>query len=411
MAAKTNLPGIHRREFLRSNAAAPFLLASPFLASPFLTAPASAFAPEYDLVIRGGRVLDASQRIDRLADIAIRDGRIATIRPGIAASAAKETIDATGKLVTPGLIDLHAHLADPQLPPAKLLPDGVTTLLDGGSRGSDNADDLLAIAKGSPNRVRILLNIGHLGVVQEGELMDLANANVDATRRVIERNREWIVGVKARLSQTVAGDHDLEALRRARQVADPLKVPIMIHMGQTFSRLPEILALLRPGDIVTHLYSPPPHGILDDNGRVLAQVLEARRRGIRFDVGNGRIGHITWEVAERAIQQDFLPDTISSDMTAIGRTYQVFSLPNVMSKFLMLGMPVERVIACTTANAARSITEFKSYGTLRTGAVADVAVFDLQKGDFEFVDNVDTKRTGHQKLVPYAVVAGGKKVG
>jgi dihydroorotase len=401
MALNTGFSTLPRRDFLRAGAAAPFA---------FLARSAPAFAPEYDLVIRGGRILDAAQRIDRMADVAVRDGRIAAIRQNIPASAAKEWIDATGKLVTPGLIDLHAHLADPQLPPAKLLPDGVTTLLDGGSRGSDNADDLLAIAKASPNRVRILLNIGHLGVVQEGELMDLANANVDATRRVIERNREWIAGIKARLSRTVAGDHDLEALRRTRQVADALKIPIMIHMGQTFSPLPDILALLRPGDIVTHVYSPPPHGILDDNGRVLPQVREARRRGILFDVGNGRIGHITWEVAERAIQQDFLPDTISSDMTAAGRTYQVFSLPNVMSKFLMLGMPLERVIACATSNAAKAIPEFKPYGTLRTGAVADVAIFELQQGDFEFVDNADTKRTGRQKLAPYAVIAGGKRV-
>jgi dihydroorotase len=312
--------------------------------------------------------------------------------------------------VTPGLIDIHTHLADKRLPPATLLADGVTTLLDAGSRGCDNADDLLAIAKDAPNRVRILLNIGHLGVLPEGELHDIANAKVDATRQVIQRNRQWIVGIKARLSRNVAGENDLEALRRARQVADQLKVPIMVHMGQSVSPLPDILALLRPGDIVTHLYSPPPHGILDDNGRVLPQVREARRRGILFDVGNGRMGHITWEVAARAIQQDFLPDTISSDMTAVGRTYQVFSLPNVMSKFLMLGMPLDQVIARVTANAARAIPEFKAYGSLRTGAVADVAVLDLKEGDFDFVDNADTKRTGHRKLFPYAVVVGGKRI-
>jgi dihydroorotase len=149
---------------------------------------------------------------------------------------------------------------------------------------------------------------------------------------------------------------------------------------------------------------------LDDNGRVLPEVREARRRGILFDVGNGRSGHITWEVAERAMQQDFLPDTISSDMTAVGRTYQVFNLPNVMSKFLLLGMPVDQVIARVTANAARAIPEFKAYGSLRTGAVADVAVLELKEGDFEFVDNADTKRTGHRKLFPYAVVVGGKRL-
>lgn len=400
MAHNVEAREMNRRRFLRASTLAPLAFQQP----------GRLFAAEYDLVIRGGRVLDAAQRLDRVADVAIRDGRIAAIRPNIASSAAKEVLDATGKLVTPGLIDIHTHLADKLLPPATCLADGVTTLLDAGSRGSDNADDLLAIAQSAPNRVRILLNIGHLGVVPEGELLDIGNANVTATRQVIERNRQWIVGIKARLSRNVAGEHDLEAVRRARQAADPLKVPIMVHIGQSVSPLPEILVLLRPGDIVTHLYSPPPHGILDDNGRVLPQVREARRRGILFDVGNGRNGHITWEVAERAMQQDFLPDTISSDMTAIGRTYQVFNLPNVMSKFMMLGMPVEQVIARVTANAARAIPEFKAYGSLRTGAVADVAVLELKEGDFDFVDNADTKRTGHQKLFPYAVVVSGKRL-
>jgi len=377
---------------------------------PFATKTAHGFSPEYDLLIQGGRVLDAAQRMDKVADVAIRDGRIAAVRPGIAPSSAKEAIDASGKLVTPGLIDIHTHLADQQLPPATCLPDGVTTMLDAGSTGSDNAGDLLPIAKAAPNHVRILLNIGHLGVEQGGELLNIEHAKVADTRRVIEQNRHWIVGIKARLSRTVAGDNDLEALRRARQVADPLKIPIMVHVGQTVSPLPAILALLRPGDIVTHLYSPPPHGILDESGKLLPEVREARKRGVLFDVGNGRIGHITWDVAERAMQQDFLPDTISSDMTFVGRTYQVFSLPNVMSKFLMLGMPVERVFACVTANAARAIPEFNAYGSLRIGAPADVAVFDLKEGDFEFVDNADTKRNGRRKLFPHAVVMGGKRV-
>jgi dihydroorotase len=370
------------------------------------------FAAEYDLIIRGGRVVDPAQRIDRVADVAIRSGKIAAIRPDIDPTAATRVLIAPGMLVMPGLIDIHSHVADKELTPAQCLATGVTSLVDGGSRGAQNVDDLVKIAQGSPNHVRILLNISGRGLADgANELLDIEKANVAAARRAVERSRDWIVGIKARLSRSAAGEHDLEAVRRARQVADPLKIPIMVHIGDTAAPLPDILELLRPGDIVTHMYAPAPHGMLDDNGKVLPQMIEAKRRGILFDFGNGRTAHWTWDVAERAMQQGFLPDTISSDITAAGLTDQVISLPNVMSKFLLLGMPIDQVIARVTVNAARAIPEYKSYGTLKTGAAADVTVLDLREGEVEFADNYGGKRMGRRRLVPYAVVMSGKLMG
>jgi len=384
-----------RRGFLAATGIAPLARMSPMRAA------------RYDLIIKGGRVVDPGQRVDRVADVAVRGGRIAAIQPNIGVDEATEVLDARGKLVTPGLIDLHVRVGAPELTPATLLRDGVTSMVDGGSAGADNIDALVRVAEKGPNRVRIFLNVARTGVTGPGELLDIAAADVDAARRAIAGHRDWIVGIKVRLSRTVAGEHDLEAVRRARQAAGPL--PVMLHVGQTFSPLPKILELLNAGDIVTHPYSPPPHGILDDTGHVIPEVRAARRRGVRFDVGNGRTAHITWEMVEAATRDGFWPDTISSDITGPGRTFRVFDLPTVVSKFLLLGMPVNEAIACVTNRAAASMPAFKDLGTLRPGAPADVAVLELREGDFEFVDNIDGKRAGRRKLVASAVVMNGKR--
>jgi dihydroorotase len=262
-----------------------------------------------------------------------------------------------------------------------------------------------------------LINISRLGnnpnpdPARRGEFLDgIELADVAKARSAIQQNRQWVIGMKARLSRNIAANHDLEVLRLAVEAATPSGIPIMIHIGDTASPLPEILKLLRPGDIVTHLYAPPPHGIQDDTGRILPEVRAARRRGIRFDFGNGRTEHWTWAVAQSALAQDFPPDTISTDLEVVGRTEQVFDLPTVMSKFLLLGMPLNQVIACVTSNAARTFREFRNYGSLRKGAVADVTILELTKGNFEFVDNYKGTRMGTQKLVTRGVLVAGKRV-
>jgi len=369
-----------------------------------IAAPFASGALQYDLVLRGGRVLDASQKLDRIADLAISNGKIAAIAPHIQAAA--EIVDCTGSLVTAGLIEVHAHLTSPELPPSALIADGVTSVVDGGSCGADNAGTLIETLRRSSNRARMLLNIARSGMGRE--LRDISNADPDAARSAIERNRDWIIGIKVRLSRGVAGPNDLEALRRARAAADPLKVPIMLHIGDTASPLPAILALLRPGDIVSHMFAPV-RGILDDNGRILPEVREARKRGVRFDFGAGRVEHWAWSVVERALDQDFAPDTLSSDITRSGRSDQVLNIPNVLSNLLALGMPIEEVIRRATVNAAQTYSDFRGLGTLRPGAVADIAVLEVREGDFTFVDNYKEIRNGRKKLFAKAAFFGGKR--
>jgi dihydroorotase len=256
----------------------------------------------------------------------------------------------------------------------------------------------------------VLLNLSKVGIVDGGDLMDIANADVEAARRAIAQHRDLIVGVKARLSETVVGKNDLEAVRRARAAVEPFGLPVMVHVGQSASPLPAILALLRPGDVVTHIYAPPPNSMFDAAGNVLPEVLAARKRGIWFDFGNGRIGHWTWQTAEDAIKKGFLVDTFSSDWTDAGRASHVVDFPNVLSKFLLLGMPLDQVLLRGTANAARVFPAFKGLGTLAVGAPADVTVLESREGSVEFVDNVEGRRMGMRRLAAVATLFAGRRV-
>ena len=369
-----------------------------------------AFAQTYELIIKGGRVIDPSIGLDATRDVAIAGGRIVAVEPNIAASA-PDVIDARGKIVAPGLIDIHTHAGRSKEGPPLALQDGVTGWVDAGSGGADNIDQVAAVARGAPQIGRVLVNISRSGVVSPaGELHDINLANVALARGAIARHHDVVVGVKARMSENVADTNDLQALRRAQEAAAPFNLPVMIHVGQNFSPMRAILPLLKRGDIVTHMYAPPPNSILDDQGRLYPDVAAARRRGVIFDFGNGVNGHFTWDVVERTMKQGFRPDTISTDWSVASKTTGVVDFPNVMSKFLMFGMSVSQIIACATVNAARVFPAFDDRGTLNVGAPADVAIMELRDGAFEFVDNYKGKRTGKQCLFPIATVLNGKRI-
>jgi dihydroorotase len=361
------------------------------------------------LLIRRGRIIDPSSGIDMTGDLAIAGGRIAALGPAVEGDA-RETIDARGKIVAPGLIDIHTHAARSKEGPPLCLQDGVTGWVDAGSGGADNIDEVAMVARQAPQIGRVLVNISRTGVTADGELNDIERANVDLARGAIARHRDVVAGVKARLSNSVAGTNDLEALRRAQAAAAPFGLPVMIHVGQSYSPMRAILPLLKRGDVVTHMYAPPPNGILDSDSHLYPDVAAARRRGVIFDFGNGVIDHFNWDMLQRATAQGFWPDTVSTDWNVKSKSSGVVDLPNVMSKFLMFGMSVPQVIACATVSAARVFPAFEDRGTLNVGAPADVAILELRDGAFEFVDNYKGTRTGKQRLFPVATVLNGKRV-
>jgi dihydroorotase len=391
---------IDRRQFICAGAAGAALLVNVQRAR----------SATYDLVIKGGRVIDPSVGLDAERDVAITRGRIAAVEANIAADAV-ETIDARGKIVAPGLIDIHTHAGRSKEGPPMCLQDGVTCWVDAGSGGADNIDQVAAIARGAPQLGRALVNIARTGVISPGgELHDINSANVALAQGAIARNRDVVVGVKARLSNNVAGPNDLEALRRAQEAAAPFNLPVMIHVGQNYSPMRAILALLKRGDIVTHMYAPGMNGILDDKGVLFPEVTAARRRGVLFDFGNGVADHFDWDTVEKATKQGLWPDTFSTDWSVTSKTTGVVDLPNVMSKFIMFGMPLSQIIACATVNAARVFPSFDDRGTLNVGAPADVAILELREGAFEFLDNYKGVRTGRQRLFPAGTVLAGKNV-
>ena len=369
-------------------------------------------APRYDLLIKGGRVIDPSQGLSAIRDVGITNNRIAHIAADITPISARDVLDARGKIVTPGLVDIHVHVyhgvaivgieAD-----VNGIARGVTTVVDAGSAGATTFPGFRRyVIERSVTRVFALLNISTIGLVAGNELSDLANVDSRAAVRVIEENRDVILGIKVRMTPGTAKNPDLEALRRARDAADMAGVPLMVHIGGSSRPLEDIFALLRKGDVVTHVLRGD-GGILDTAGRVLPAALEASQRGVFMDIGHGS-GNFWFDTAERALSQGWMPDTISSDLHSRSVNGPVFDLTTTLSKFLLLGMTLEQVIQRATTNPAKVFRFRPAVGSLQEGSEADIAVLSLTEGNFEFTDSGGQKRTGRQKLEPVTTIKAGR---
>ena len=372
----------------------------------------------YDLVLKGGEVIDPGWPLHQRADVAISKGKIAAVAPNIPATEAIRTIDVTGKIVCPGLIDIHAHTfinahdMGPQTD-QRCSASGVTTMIDAGSSGSATFPGLRHyVAERSQVRLRCFVHLSALGLIhlQVGELMNMDYADPEGCARTIRENRDLAIGVKLRFSNNVVPDSaGTEPLRLARQAADMADVPLMVHITDALLPVPKILEFMKPGDVVTHCLHRYQYGIMGpEKKEILREVRDAQKAGVIFDCAHGRM-HFTFPFVRMALDQGFMPDTIATDLSIPSATRgPVFDLPTTMSKFLNLGVTLDEVIRCVTTNPARAIGETGLLGTLKPGAIADVAVFSLERGQFDFVDTDQNHMTGEQKLVTQLTLKDGR---
>ena len=392
----------------------PSLAAAPQAGAAAAQASASA---SYDLLIAGGRVIDPAQKLSTERDVAIVGGKIARVAANIPPGQARQVYDAKGKIVTPGLIDMHTHVykygitlnVDSDIVGYQ---SGVTTVLDCGSTGATSFMGLRKyVMETAQTRIYALLNISSIGLIVTNEIyLDPRMINPAASIRTIEQNRDRIVGIKVRVNGKKSDlSHDLEVLKSARQVADATGLPIMLH----WSVEPELLAMLKKGDVLTHPMNPPSmnssnlfgNDVDPQSDKVLPQILALKDRGI-FTDGQLSTTHSSWAVEEKAAKQGWFPDVLSTD---IGRAPDgaPASVLASMTVAMHLGMPLDAVVAAATSTPARAMNFPEKVGTLEPGTTADVAVLDIQQGNFEYPDQARQMRTLKQQFVPVATVKGG----
>jgi dihydroorotase len=414
------MPALSRRNFLLSTAALALTSGGAH----------AAMGPndKFDLLIKGGDVLDPSQSLRGKRDIGIRFGMVEAVEADIAEARALRVLNASGKLVTPGLIDLHSHVfpygSAIGIPADELVAHQcTTTCVSAGDAGANNfAAFRRHIVAQSRTRLYAFVHIANMGLsaFPVAELYNIDFAQVDACAKAIGENADIALGAKVRMSENVIAKYGTEPLKRAIMACERAGTggKIMCHIGgvETRELMSQILDLLRPGDILTHSYSGAPNNAgaftnIVQDGKLLPAALEAKKRGVMFDVGHGG-GSFDYTVAEQAIAQGCPPDTISSDIHVFsGNSPGMPYLPWVMSKFMGLGYSLEQVVTMATATPAKIINRAPKLGTLQIGAPGDLAIMELVEGPVSFVDTRNNKREGKAYLKPVQTVTGGVPFG
>jgi len=371
----------------------------------------------FDLVLQKGRVIDPSQGIDRITDVAFADGKVAAIGDGLDAAGA-DIRDVSGLLVTPGLIDLHTHVywggtslgVDAE---DYARASAVTTSVDTGSAGPGNFPGFRKHVI-EPSAVRILayLHVSFAGIyafsnrIMVGESHDMRLMAAQDAVEVADANRDVVVGIKVRIGRHASGDSGIAPLDIALQVSDELGMPMMVHIDEPPPSYEAVVDRLRPGDVLTHCFRPFPNAPITGKGSIKPEVIAARERGVVFDIGHG-MGSFSWKTARAMLDQGFAPDTISSDVHALCIDGPAFDQVTTLSKFLHLGMPLGEVIAASTLNAAKALGR-PELGTLKPGSPGDASILSIRQGAFPLEDSRNGIVTANERIFADGVVVAGK---
>src|SRR5580704_13241450 len=372
----------------------------------------------FDLILKGGRIIDPSQKLDQVGDVGFAGGKVAKIAPRLDPDATTDVRNVAGRIIVPGLIDLHTHVywggtslgIDAE---QFCRTSGVTTCIDTGSAGPGNfAGFRKHVIEPSAVRILAYLHVSFAGIfaysktVMVGESEELRLMAPSEAVEVAEANRDVIVGIKVRVGRHAGGTSGTAPLDIALQAAEEAGMPLMCHIDFPPPSYEEVLERLRPGDVLTHAFRPFPNAPIDHQGKNKDAVLRARKRGVMFDIGHGK-GSFAFKTARGMLANGFYPDTISSDIHALCIDGPAFDQVTTLSKFLCMGMPLADVIAAITVNAAMALKR-PELGTLKPGSIGDATVLSVREGRFDYVDVVGEHMTGDRRIASDGVVIAGR---
>jgi len=372
----------------------------------------------YDLIVKGGTVVDPSQNLHALRDVAIEEGKIAKIAVDIPADEAKRVVEVKGKMVTPGIIDIHTHVysgvtdngVDPDIGGVRA---GVTTMVDAGSSGCDTFQGFPQhIIPNTATEIIVFLHICRTGLATNPDIFSPQSIDLDKTIETITNSNGVITGVKARMVSPALEIMGIEMPKMAKRAAVEAGVPLMVHIGDTLKRydpnvIRELLPILDKGDIVTHYFTGNPGGVLDADGKLVPEAKEAHDRGVWLDTAHGRM-NFTFDVADKVLDQGVLPHCISTDLTVPGRQITVHSMTEMMTRFLAMGFTFDQVVTMSTENPAKAVGVADRLGTLAVGKQADISVLEIKEGNWMVYDIVGDGKKSDKAVIPIMAIKKGE---